>query len=824
MPAGTPPGASDPSTPSPPGKSRRRTSSLALGLLALNKSKDPPPETMPPLRPMRDPRRSMTADLHQHAHQHAHGPGAPGGAGAHVPAVPLPLTVVALAQQERKSRPSTADGEGPIQLRPSRSSHSSSQRDSAFMKRNGVRCAPAALPYPRNYDRAVLDHDVWENEFFRELCGSVTWHDFKTPPKKVLDLGCGTGTWVMDCARLWKESRFVGLDIVPLQPDLHLLGSDIAPRVKWVQANFLERLPFDDEEFDFVHVRRIARGVPETKWDYLLEEITRVLKKGGAFEIVEEDLIFPGSADFPMPQDLASPAVAGPSRVARPDTASSSKRLSTSSIATTSNGNAHGKPLVNPHDHSELESIYNGMHSDRWINLEVLSLLNSMLVMHFVDVRSHAPVHVAFPPYTAIKPTRSETTSKSDSTKGDTAPSSPVTTRRELSRSRSGRIAPARAEVVPEPNVASAVPPRLRAASVSKTPPVNVAPTASTSTAAAPPPPFPPPSYGSAHVTVSPTATSPVQPPSSNTSSPKPTAPKLAIPVSPASNSTPSSPFATQPYPTMGGPGSKLARAHTLPNTTWNFDPGTLPLHLSLRVSEVRACMEAMWDWMVANGKGTDDPIGVRPPTNVPVMPDELGLPHGAQGTKRWSDRHGGGTFASLGSSVVVGAWAGISNPAKDGAAPSSMHLSSSASVSAAVSAASSGSGASSAPAPVGPPGEMTREMPAIYTPRGQARLMTRAELERLVDRFEMDMHDHISLATSLASRLNWQAPKDHPPPAERKAFDESVALWEDYIQQQAAARRNAQDPTKSQIPVPVPPSPLKLSRTLRAFVAWKAS
>lgn len=61
-------------------------------------------------------------------------------------------------------------------------------------------------------------------------------------------------------------------------------------------------------------------------------------------------------------------------------------------------GNTHGKPLVNPHDHSELERIYTEMHAARWINVEVLSLLSSMLVLHFVDVRcalqflsSHGP-------------------------------------------------------------------------------------------------------------------------------------------------------------------------------------------------------------------------------------------------------------------------------------------------------------------------------------------------------------------------------------------------------------------------------------------------
>lgn len=77
-------------------------------------------------------------------------------------------------------------------------------------------------------------------------------------------------------------------------------------------------------------------------------------------------------------------------------------------------------------------------------------------------------------------------------------------------------------------------------------------------------------------------------------------------------------------------------------------------------------------------------------------------------------------------------------------------------------------------------------------------------------------MHDHIALSGALASKLDWQGPRDHPTPADRKAFDESVALWEDYVQQLSAQPGELQQAAA--------PEPLKLSRTVRAFVAWKAS
>ncbi|KAJ3973022.1 hypothetical protein EV361DRAFT_797032, partial [Lentinula raphanica] len=138
--------------------------------------------------------------------------------------------------------------------------------------------------------------DVWETLFYHQICESLTWHVFDVPPTKVLDIGCGTGSWILDCARVWRNCHFVGLDIVPVQPDLQQVGSaDLAHRVTWVQGNFLEGFPFPNEEFDFVHIKRISLGVPEDKWDPLFEEISRVMKPGAAFEMIEEDLLFPGA-------------------------------------------------------------------------------------------------------------------------------------------------------------------------------------------------------------------------------------------------------------------------------------------------------------------------------------------------------------------------------------------------------------------------------------------------------------------------------------------------------------------------------------------------
>ncbi|PSS29663.1 hypothetical protein PHLCEN_2v2811 [Hermanssonia centrifuga] len=91
------------------------------------------------------------------------------------------------------------------------------------------------------------------------------------------------GDWCVDAAKTWTESTFVGYDLVDVQVDLQYVEPSVAKRIEWMHGNFLtERLPFDDNEFDFVHIFGIGLSVPEDK------EIYRVLKPGGYIEQLEE--------------------------------------------------------------------------------------------------------------------------------------------------------------------------------------------------------------------------------------------------------------------------------------------------------------------------------------------------------------------------------------------------------------------------------------------------------------------------------------------------------------------------------------------------------
>jgi hypothetical protein len=76
-------------------------------------------------------------------------------------------------------------------------------------------------------------------------------------------------------------------------------GQFVSQRAEgWASLNRISRemLPFETGTFDMVHLRFVELGVPEYKWGDLLEEASRVMKKGGMLEIVEVSYILPPSS------------------------------------------------------------------------------------------------------------------------------------------------------------------------------------------------------------------------------------------------------------------------------------------------------------------------------------------------------------------------------------------------------------------------------------------------------------------------------------------------------------------------------------------------
>ncbi|KAF7723292.1 hypothetical protein EC973_002138 [Apophysomyces ossiformis] len=102
---------------------------------------------------------------------------------------------------------------------------------------------------------------------------------------KVLDVGCGPGSWVMEMAVDYPNAHFTGIDISDIFP------TTIRPdNVSFELVNVLDGLPFDDNSFDLVHMRFLFTAIRTDEWTRVLNEIYRVLKPGGILQWGELDL------------------------------------------------------------------------------------------------------------------------------------------------------------------------------------------------------------------------------------------------------------------------------------------------------------------------------------------------------------------------------------------------------------------------------------------------------------------------------------------------------------------------------------------------------
>ncbi|CAG8474992.1 10709_t:CDS:2 [Dentiscutata heterogama] len=132
-------------------------------------------------------------------------------------------------------------------------------------------------------DRLQMQHYLFRHIFYGNFSAPV--EDMLKQGGRVLDIGCGPGTWVLENSCDFSRSEFYGIDIAPMFPSM------IKPRnAHFIQANILDGLPFDDNYFDFIHLGFLSACFSEENWTtQVIPECIRVCKSNGWIEFYESD-------------------------------------------------------------------------------------------------------------------------------------------------------------------------------------------------------------------------------------------------------------------------------------------------------------------------------------------------------------------------------------------------------------------------------------------------------------------------------------------------------------------------------------------------------
>jgi SAM-dependent methyltransferase len=179
---------------------------------------------------------------------------------------------------------------------PSGVGSSSSSASAFYTQRNGrTYIDDPKLNYPMPVDLVEINRQALRTLLLIQLHGApiVCPDMLARPPRRVLEIGCGSGIWSVMCHRFFRDRghtgiSFVGFDICPNPIDPR--HSD--PDMDWtfVQHDIHSQpWPFADGAFDFVIQKNTALLVHLPSHPICVSEIQRCLVPGGVTEVWETD-------------------------------------------------------------------------------------------------------------------------------------------------------------------------------------------------------------------------------------------------------------------------------------------------------------------------------------------------------------------------------------------------------------------------------------------------------------------------------------------------------------------------------------------------------
>ncbi|KAA1474672.1 S-adenosyl-L-methionine-dependent methyltransferase [Dentipellis sp. KUC8613] len=117
-------------------------------------------------------------------------------------------------------------------------------------------------------------HDAIDNYLGHKLTPAPLGH-----PRRILELGAGSGAWAIQAAKQFPEAAVIAADMSPLPP------RPTPTNLKFIQADITQTLPFEPESFDIVHLRFVLFHIPHGIT--LVPKLAQLVAPGGLLLIVD---------------------------------------------------------------------------------------------------------------------------------------------------------------------------------------------------------------------------------------------------------------------------------------------------------------------------------------------------------------------------------------------------------------------------------------------------------------------------------------------------------------------------------------------------------
>ena len=112
--------------------------------------------------------------------------------------------------------------------------------------------------------------------------------------RRVLDVGCGPGGWVLDVAQEYPALTVCGVDIsqrMIVYAREQAIARQVAERVTFNIMDALRMLEFPDAYFDLVNLRFGISFMRTWDWQKLLSEFLRITTPGGIVRLTDNDIL-----------------------------------------------------------------------------------------------------------------------------------------------------------------------------------------------------------------------------------------------------------------------------------------------------------------------------------------------------------------------------------------------------------------------------------------------------------------------------------------------------------------------------------------------------